>query len=125
MVSVSAVLFKEEKRRKKKKFDYRIVCGELYIYMYIYIYIYSVLLDIEVCASAFSLSLLFCFLEASFSNFMFHQWVSCTVYGIHKLLFSTIFFIKNGSHGTIHTFKNYFAIVFSIFSKINSIQMDP
>ena len=26
------------------------------------------------------------------------------------------FFFKTGSHGTIHTFKNYFAIVFSIFS---------
>ena len=24
--------------------------------------------------------------------------------------------IKNGSHGTIHTFKNYFTLVFSIFS---------
>ena len=24
------------------------------------------------------------------------------------------FFIKNGSYGTIHTFKNYFAIVFSV-----------
>ena len=24
------------------------------------------------------------------------------------------FFIKNGSHGTIHTFKNYFVIVFSV-----------
>ena len=30
-------------------------------------------------------------------------------------LFSN-FFIKNGSHGTIHTFKNYFATVFSVFS---------
>ena len=31
--------------------------------------------------------------------------------------FSNFFFIiKNGSHDTIHTFKNYFAIVFSIFS---------
>ena len=41
-------------------------------------------------------------------------------------LFSN-FFIKNGSHGTIHTFKNYFATVFSVFSlsKINSIQTDP
>ena len=28
-------------------------------------------------------------------------------------LFSN-FFIKNGSHGTIHTFKNYFATVFSV-----------
>ena len=30
-------------------------------------------------------------------------------------LFSN-FFIKNRSHGTIHTFKNYFATVFSVFS---------
>ena len=28
-------------------------------------------------------------------------------------------------HGTIHTFKNYFATIFSIFSKISGIQMDP
>ena len=34
------------------------------------------------------------------------------------------FFIKNGSHGTIHIFKNYFTTVFSVFSKINCIQMD-
>ena len=41
-------------------------------------------------------------------------------------LFSN-FFIKNGSHSTIHTFKNYFATVFSVFSfsKISSIQTDP
>ena len=31
------------------------------------------------------------------------------------LLFSN-FFIKNGSHSTIHLFKNYFVIVFSVFS---------
>ena len=34
-------------------------------------------------------------------------------------------FIKNKSHGTIHIFKNYFTIVFSIFSKISIIQTDP
>ena len=36
------------------------------------------------------------------------------------------FFIKNWSHGTIHTFKNYFVTVFSVFSfsKISSIQMN-
>ena len=40
--------------------------------------------------------------------------------------------IKNGSHGTIHVFKNYFATVLSVFSfqfsvsaTINSIQTDP
>ena len=32
---------------------------------------------------------------------------------------------KNGSYGTIHTFKNYFATVFSVFSKISCIHMDP
>ena len=44
-------------------------------------------------------------------------------------LFSN-FFIKNGFHDTIHTFKNYFATVFSIFNfqfsaKISSIQTEP
>ena len=40
--------------------------------------------------------------------------------------------IKNRSHGTIHTFKNYFAIVLSVFNfqfsvsvTISSIQTDP
>ena len=31
------------------------------------------------------------------------------------LLFSN-FFIKNGSHGTIHIFKNYFVTMFSVFN---------
>ena len=41
-------------------------------------------------------------------------------------LFSN-FFIKNGSHDIIYTFKNYFVTVFSVFnfSKISSIQTDP
>ena len=33
--------------------------------------------------------------------------------------------IKNGSHDTVHTFKNYFTIVFPVFSKISDIQTDP
>ena len=35
--------------------------------------------------------------------------------------------IKNGSHGTIYTFENYFATVFlvSVFNKISCIQTDP
>ena len=43
-------------------------------------------------------------------------------YGSHALftrttnLFFNKTFIKNGSYGTIHTFKNYFATLFSIFS---------
>ena len=39
------------------------------------------------------------------------------------------FCFKTGSHGTIYTFKNYFAIVFSTisfqFSAISGIQKDP
>ena len=35
--------------------------------------------------------------------------------GPTNLIFNKIF-IKNGSHNNIHTFKNYFAIVFSVFS---------
>ena len=38
-------------------------------------------------------------------------------------LFSN-FFIKNGSYSTIHTSKNYFATIFSVFSKINYNQMN-
>ena len=32
--------------------------------------------------------------------------------------------IKNRFHNIIHTFKNYFVTVFSVFSKINYIQTD-
>ena len=37
-------------------------------------------------------------------------------------LFRKKIYIKNGSHDTIHPFKNYFATVFSVFSKISCIQ---
>ena len=42
-----------------------------------------------------------------------------------QISFFINFFIKNGSHSTIHTFKNYFAIMFSISTTISSIQTDP
>ena len=41
---------------------------------------------------------------------------------------STLFKKKNFKtrfHSTIHTFKNYFTTVFSVFSKISGIQIDP
>ena len=38
-------------------------------------------------------------------------------------LFSN-FFIKNGSHSTIYTFKKYFATVFLVSAKISCIQTD-
>ena len=53
----------------------------------------------------------------------------CLVGLVHYLWDSRVLYseknIKNGSHDTIHTFKNYFVIVFSVFSKISGIQTDP
>ena len=40
-------------------------------------------------------------------------------------LFFNKTFIKNGSHGIIHTFKIYFTTVFRVFRKIRDIQTDP
>ena len=56
-------------------------------------------------------------------GFFFWSVDSASVHYLRVLqitLFSN-FFIKNGSHNTIYIFKNYFAIVFSISTKINLI----
>ena len=85
------------------------------------------------CASAFHNSH-FLLLSSSSSFFFFFQSVvvyfstvnSVRVHYLRDLqtsLFSN-FFIKNGSHSIIYTFKNYFATVFLVFSKIICIQMD-
>ena len=42
-----------------------------------------------------------------------------------QILIFNNFFIKNGSHDTIHTFKNYFVTVFSVSVTISLIQMNP
>ena len=68
---------------------------------------------------------LFFFLAAQFDfsiTFQPHKWVPCTIHRIYKPYFLANFFIKNGSQDTIYTFKNYFIIVFSVFS---CIQIDP
>ena len=41
---------------------------------------------------------------------------TCALFTNPQISFFINFFIKNGSHNTIHTFKNYFATVFSVFS---------
>ena len=40
----------------------------------------------------------------------------CAIFMDPQISFFSNFFIKNGSHGIIHIFKNYFAIVFSVFN---------
>ena len=55
---------------------------------------------------------------------MLFQCVSCTVHGTHRYFILKKNF-KTKSHNTIHTFKNYFTTVISVFSKVNGIQTDP
>ena len=75
-----------------------------------------------ICAFAFSFSFFF---EVCFSAETHFQWVLCTVHRTHKHLFSSKFSLKMGfTYSTIHIFKNYFATVFSVFSKISDIETD-
>ena len=74
----------------------------------------SVWIHIRVCVSMFSLLFFFLVAIMDFSS-MNSAPVHCSR-DLKNSLFSN-FFIKNRSHGTIYTFKNYFAIVFSVFSK--------
>ena len=51
------------------------------------------------------------------------QETKITVYALFITVHSTVHVIKNiknGSHGTIHTFKNYFATIFSVFNFSNN-----
>ena len=51
---------------------------------------------------------------------------TCTLFMNPQISLFSNFFIKNGFYSTIHTFKNYFDTVFSVFSfsKISFIQMN-
>ena len=49
----------------------------------------------------------------------------CVLFTVPQITLFSSFFIKNGSHNTIYTFKNYFATVFSVSAKISSIQTHP
>ena len=64
------------------------------------------------------------FLELRFSLFFFGSaaivdFVNCeqcirALFTVPQITLFSNFFIKNGSHNTIYTFKNYFATVFSV-----------
>ena len=45
-----------------------------------------------------------------------HEQCICALFMDPQITLFNNFFIKNGSYGTIYTFKNYFATVFSVFS---------
>ena len=111
----------------------------------IYKHIASVWIGI-IIASGVCVLLLFSFLFLHFSTFRDKFYYSSlfthcsrTVHKTHnyfidpQLLYSEKkIYIKNGTHSTIQTFKNYFATVFSVFNfqfsvsaKISNIQTDP
>ena len=78
------------------------------------------------------LRLPFCvFLFFFFNNFFMHTfqllgdrvYCSCIIHGAHNHFIQKKNF-KNEFHDTIHTFKNYFITVFSVFNKISCIQTD-
>ena len=85
----------------------------MFLFSLLMLYV-SVWIHIRVCVSMFSLLFFFLVAVMDFSS-MNSAPVHCSR-DLKNSLFSN-FFIKNGSHGTIYTFKNYFAIVFSVFSK--------
>ena len=62
-------------------------------------------------------------LDLRFGFFFFWSVDSAPVYylRVSQITLFSNFFIKNGSHSTIYIFKNYFATVFSISTKINLI----
>ena len=98
----------------KRTLNMHLDCGwKLCVYVFLFLFIYwEVLHHGECCLSP-----------------KFPKKLHCSVGLVHFLRdpqtsFFNKIFIKNKSHGTIHTFKNYFVTVFSIFSKISDIQMD-
>ena len=75
---------------------------------------------------AFSFPFFFFLLSRMFWLFFREQCIRA-LFTVPQISLFSNFFIKNESHDTIHSFKNYFATVFSVFScsKISSIKTDP
>ena len=71
---------------------------------------------------AFGLATMSCVCVATFFFRRVFLWIYVTLVGlVHRsqdsqTSFFNNFFIKNGSHDTIHTFENYFATIISIFN---------
>ena len=74
-------------------------------------------------ASAFGFFFFFLAPMNSNPHYSCKRITQCTVHKVYNHFIQKKI-IKNGSHSTIYTFKNYFAIVFLVFSKISCIQTD-
>ena len=71
-------------------------------------------------------SFFFFFFPAAVVDQFSHEQCIRVLFMDPQISFFNHFFIKNESHNTIHTFKNYFATMFSVFNfnKISFIQTD-
>ena len=69
-----------------------------------------------VCASTFFLFAFsfFFFFQATIVDQVFREQYFCVLFMDPQITIFNNFFIKNESYNTIYTFKNYFAIVFSV-----------
>ena len=86
--------------------------------------------DRLVCTSTFSsprFPLFFFFFQPAIVDFVNCEQCICVLFTVPQITLFSNFFIKNGSHNTIYTFKNYFVTVFSVSvsAKISSIQTHP
>ena len=57
---------------------------------------------------------LFFFFQPLIVDFVNCEQCICVLFTVPQITLFSNFFIKNGSHNTIYTFKNYFATVFSV-----------
>ena len=57
---------------------------------------------------------LFFFFQPPIVDFVNCEQCICVLFTVPQITLFSNFFIKNGSHNTIYTFKNYFATVFSV-----------
>ena len=58
--------------------------------------------------------LFFFFFQPTIVDFVNCEQCICVLFMIPQIILFSNFFIKNGSHNTIYTFKNYFVTVFSV-----------
>ena len=95
--------------------------NSIYIFLVFISHSLSIRLDCAFCTYAFSL---FFFQRMNCKIIWIYcardkNYCSCTLAALFIYCSSTIYVFKNiktGSHGTIHTFKNYFTTVFSVFN---------
>ena len=66
--------------------------------------------------------LFFFFFQPAIVDFVNCEQCICILFTVPQITLFSNFFIKNESHNTIYTFKNYLATLFSVSAKISSFQ---